>query len=318
MRKVKWGVLGVAKIAVEKVDSRHAARRGLGNRGDRLARHRESAGGRGAARHSASPMAPMRRCWPIRRSRRSTIHCRTSCTSPGRSRRSRRASMCFARSRSGSVRTKRRRSSKRATGRAGWSPRPSWSAFIRNGAARANLSQSGEIGAAQCDPDLLLLSAARSGECPQSTAGRRRPLRHRLLRSADRPLHFRRGAGPCGGDARPRPEFRHRPARERGPGIPRRPASDLQRRDAALGPSARHDRGRERPDRGSDSVQCAARPPDPDPDRFRRRSCSGAGRASRNSRFAINTRCRATPFPVRFWAKRRSNFRSRTPCSTCA
>ena len=46
------------------------------------------------------------------------------------------------------------------------------------------------------DPDLLLLSAARPRECAQPAAGRRRALRHRLLRDPDRALHFRRRADP--------------------------------------------------------------------------------------------------------------------------
>ena len=53
LRKVKWGVLGVAKIGVEKVIP--AMQRGevSRDRGDRLARSRQGAGGRGQAWHCA-------------------------------------------------------------------------------------------------------------------------------------------------------------------------------------------------------------------------------------------------------------------------
>ena len=60
MRKVKWGVIGVAKIATEKVIP--AMQRGevSRNRCDRLARSRQGAGGRGQARHSRARTAPTR------------------------------------------------------------------------------------------------------------------------------------------------------------------------------------------------------------------------------------------------------------------
>ena len=78
----------------------------------------------------------MRTCSPIPRSRRSTIRCPTSCTCPGRSARSKRASTFCARSRSRSTRTRRALCSTRAGAPASWSPKPSWCASTRNGGAR--------------------------------------------------------------------------------------------------------------------------------------------------------------------------------------
>ena len=89
------------------------------------------------------------------------------------------------------------------------------------------------------DPDPVRLSPARRREHPQQAAGRRRALRHRLLRDPDRALHFRRRADPRRRGARHRSGFRHGPAGERLDRISRRPASDLQRRDAARRRAAR-------------------------------------------------------------------------------
>ena len=64
-RKVSWGVLGVAKIGVEKVIPAMQLGARLARRRDRLARHRK--GEERAAADSASPrpMAPTRNCSPI-------------------------------------------------------------------------------------------------------------------------------------------------------------------------------------------------------------------------------------------------------------
>ena len=81
------------------------------------------------------------------------------------------------------------------------------------------------------DPDVLRLSPARRRQHPQQAAGRRRALRHRLLRDPDRPLRVRRRADPGRGEPRRRSEVRHRPADERADRVSRRPPSDLHLRD---------------------------------------------------------------------------------------
>ncbi len=84
LRKVKWGVIGVAKIATEKVIPAMQQGEVVGNRRDRLARSGQGARGRGAARHSARLRRLTRSCSPIPRSRRSTIRCPMRSMSPGR------------------------------------------------------------------------------------------------------------------------------------------------------------------------------------------------------------------------------------------
>ena len=132
MRKVKWGVIGVAKIATEKVipamqqgkvseiaaiasrdpgKARAAAEklgipRAYGSYEELLAdpeieaiynplsneEHvpwtlRAISAGRKRRRTTSAlraPTVPTRNCWPIPRSRRSTIRCRTRSMSPGR------------------------------------------------------------------------------------------------------------------------------------------------------------------------------------------------------------------------------------------
>ena len=96
------------------------------------------------------------------------------------------------------------------------------------------------------DPDLLLLPAARPRQCAQPAAGRRRPLRHRLLRHSHRALRFRRGADPGRGHDRLGPEVQDRPAGERSRRVPRRAPADLHRRHAIVGAPARDDHGRAR------------------------------------------------------------------------
>ena len=82
------------------------------------------------------------------------------------------------------------------------------------------------------DPDLLLLPAARPGQRAQSASGRRRPLRHRLLRHPHRALHFRRGADAGRRHDRLGPEVQDRSPRERPARVPRRAPADLHRRHA--------------------------------------------------------------------------------------
>ena len=70
------------------------------------------------------------------------------------------------------------------------------------------------------------------------------------------------------------------------PRVPRRETSDLQRGDAIVGASAGDDRRRGRPDRDRHPLQRAARPADADRRRFRAPTSSAAGRGSRSSRSA--------------------------------
>ena len=82
-RKVKWGVLGVAKIGMEKVIP--AMQRGEVSEIAAIA-SRDIGRARAAAPvnwTSRSPMAHMRNCWPIPRSRPFTIRCLTSFTFRG-------------------------------------------------------------------------------------------------------------------------------------------------------------------------------------------------------------------------------------------
>ena len=100
-----WGIISTADInrkvipgaqASPKVDLVAVASRDAGAR-----RRVRDASGRSRAR-----TARTRRCSPTPRSRRSTSRCRTRCTASGRSRRSRPASTCSARSRCRATRTR--------------------------------------------------------------------------------------------------------------------------------------------------------------------------------------------------------------------
>ncbi len=96
--------------------------------------------------------------------------------------------------------------------------------------------------------------------------------------------------------------------------FPGRPASDLQRRDAAVGASARDDRRRRGSDRGRNPLQRAARPADENPDRHRRRPVRrrSAGRGIPGLRpvYAAGRRVFARGARGRL----RSSSRSRTRC----
>ena len=98
MRKLRFGVLGTAKIAREKVipAMQRGALRGRGARVARPGRAAEAGGRLGIAASTAAT----RRCSPILTSTRSTSRCPTTCTCRGRSGRPRPASTCCARSRS--------------------------------------------------------------------------------------------------------------------------------------------------------------------------------------------------------------------------
>ena len=81
--KIRWGVLGVAKIAVEKVipamqQGEFAEVAAIASRdAARAASAAESLG-------IAKSYGPTRSSWPIRTSTPSTIRCPTICTFPGR------------------------------------------------------------------------------------------------------------------------------------------------------------------------------------------------------------------------------------------
>jgi predicted dehydrogenase len=64
------------------------------------------------------------------------------------------------------------------------------------------LAATGAVGGRACDPNLLLLSPARPRECAKPAAGRRRAFRHWLLRCPVGALCFRRRADARGGDDR--------------------------------------------------------------------------------------------------------------------
>jgi predicted dehydrogenase len=83
MRKVRWGVLGAAHIAVKKVIP--AMQRGEWSEIAAIA-SRDLAKAQLAASDSASrkPTVPTRNCWPIPKSRPSTTRCPITCTCPGR------------------------------------------------------------------------------------------------------------------------------------------------------------------------------------------------------------------------------------------
>ena len=81
LRKVKWGVLGVAKIAVEKViPAMQRARSRKSRRSRRAISARRGRPRTGLAFRALS--GPTRICSPTARSRRSTIRCPMSCMSP--------------------------------------------------------------------------------------------------------------------------------------------------------------------------------------------------------------------------------------------
>ena len=199
-RKVSWGVLGVAKIGVEKVIP--AMQLGALAASMRSP-HATSKEPRARPPRSASPepMAPTRNCSPIPRSKPSTIRCRMNCTRPGLCGRWRRASMCSAKSRSRSTPTKRKALVDARQRSASSSPRPSWSASIRNGGARVNLLRSGAIGQLRAIQTFFSYHLLDPDQYPQQAAGRRRALRHRLLRHADRPLHIS-APNPCASSLR--------------------------------------------------------------------------------------------------------------------
>ena len=170
---------------------RDAARRKVPHRRHRLARRRARERGGRAARHRRRPTAPTRSCWPIPRSRRSTIRCPTNCTCPGPRRRSRPASTCCARSRSRSTPQEAQRliAAREASGKLvaeAFMVRhpPAMAARARDRALRRDRR-------GRRDPDPVHLSPARPRQRAQPAARRRRAVRHRLLRHPDRALRVR-------------------------------------------------------------------------------------------------------------------------------
>ena len=145
---------------------------------------------------SPAPTAPMRNCSPIRRSRRSTIRCPTICTSPGPSARCEAGKhvlcekpIALDADEAQALIAARARTGKLVAEAFMVRHHPQW--------RRAReIARSGAIGEVARDPDLLRLSPARRRQHPQQAAGRRRALRHRLLRDPDRALRLRRRADP--------------------------------------------------------------------------------------------------------------------------
>ena len=133
MRKIRWGVLGVAKIATEKVIP--AMQRGQWSEVTAIAsRDLEKASAAAATLGIAEGLRILR--GPARRRRTSTpstIRCRTICTCRGRSRRPSTASTCSARSPSRSRRTRHASSWRCAIAPARRSRKRSWSARTRSG-----------------------------------------------------------------------------------------------------------------------------------------------------------------------------------------
>ena len=161
MRKVSWGVLGVAKIGVEKVIP--AMQRGevFAHRRDRLARSRQSAAA-AAALGIAKAYGSYEELLADPDDRGDLqSRCPTNCTCPGRSARSRRASTCCARSRSRSTPGRREtliaaRDALRQAGR-----RSLHGALSSAMAARARDRAVGRDRRRARDPDVLLLPPDR-------------------------------------------------------------------------------------------------------------------------------------------------------------
>ena len=282
-RTVKWGVLGVAKIATEKVIP--AMQRGaLADRGDRLARRapaREAAEALGIAKAYGSyeELLADPEIEAIYNPLPNELHVpwtdkalaagkHVLCEKPIALDAEEAQRLIAARDASGKLVAE------------AFMVRfhPQWRRAREHRRGRA------AIGEVARDPDPVLLSPARRRQHPQQAAGRRRALRHRLLRDPDRALHLRRRA-----DARRRgarrsiPKFgtdRLASAHHR---ISGRAASDVQRRHATRRRAARDHRGRGGADRSADPVQCADRPADANRRSTPASISSAAARASRNS-----------------------------------
>ena len=319
MRKVKWGVLGVAKIAMEKVIP--AMQRGevSRDRRDRFARSRQGARGCRSGSASSAPTAPMRICSPtptieaVYNPLPNELHVpwtlraleagkHVLCEKPIALDANEARQLIEARERSGRLVAE------------AFMVRyhPQW--------RRAReLVAGGRDRRGERDPDVLLLSPARSRQRAQPAAGRRRALRHRLLRDPDRALHFRRRADAA--SSRPSTAIRIFGTDRLVSAIVEFPGGRHLTFSVATQLSA-HQRvtivGDGGADRDRHSVQRAARPADEDHDRRRRGSVRrrGAGRGIPGLR-SVHA-CRATRSRAPCSGKRRSSFRSRTPSPTCA
>ena len=195
-RKVSWGVLGVAKIGIEKVIPAMQRGERLARRRDRLARHRQGARGAADAARHRQGLRLLRGAARRSRDRGDLQSAAQRAARPLDDPRAggRQARAC-ARSRSRSTPTEARRADRGAPARpASSSPRPSWCASTRNGGARARSrvrARSATSRAIQTFFSYRLLDAEQH---PQPAAGRRRALRHRLLRDPHRALRLRRRA----------------------------------------------------------------------------------------------------------------------------
>ncbi len=233
MRKVRWGVLGVANIAVEKVIP--AMQRGAVSEIAAIA-SRDSARARAAAdRLGVAQRLRLVRGAVGRSGNRGGLQPaaeRAACPLDAKGAGGRQARLVRkadrARRRRGAV-TDRRPGPLRKAGRRGL-----------HGALPSPVAPGPRAGRSRGDrrddrdPDFLFLPAARPGERAQPAARRRRALRHRLLRHSDGAIYFRSRADACRGDARPRPEIPYRQTGERDCRISGRPASDLHRGHAIV------------------------------------------------------------------------------------
>ena len=300
MRKVKWGVLGVAKIATEKVIPGDAARRALRHRRHRLAR--SGAGARGGGDASASPRAygsyealladpeieaiynplpnELHVPWTIK-ALEAGKH--VLCEKP--------VALDADEARDADRRARQ--------GRASSSPKPSWCASTRNGGARASSrkpARSARVGAIQTFFSYRLLDPDNVRNRPPGGGGLYDIGCYAILTA-----RYVFGAEPTRvvAHARPRPEFRHRPAGERHPRVSRRPASDLH---APARSCRAHQRvtivGDAGPDRGPHSRSTRCPTGRCGSSSTTAPTSSAAARGSRTSRSATSTACRATPSPA--------------------
>ena len=136
MKKVRWGVLGVASIAVKVIPAMQRGESAKSPPSRRATAPRPKR--RRASWAFPRPMARMRRCSPIPRSKPSTIRCPTTCTCRGPSAPPRPASTCCAKSPSAmnAAETLELIAARDRTGVT--SAKPSWCRRTRNGCARWN------------------------------------------------------------------------------------------------------------------------------------------------------------------------------------
>ena len=316
MRKVKWGVLGVAKIADREGDPGDAARRGVATsprspRAISARRERPRTGSALRARiGSYEELLADRRDRGDLQSAAQRAPCALD-DQGARGRQARAVREADRARRRGGARADRGAAAHRQAGR-----RSLHGALSSAMASRAGTRADRRHRRCPRDPDVLLLSPARPRQCAQPAAGRRRALRHRLLRDPHGALHFRRRADPRRRDDRPRPEFR---TDRLASAILEFPGGRHSTFTVGTQMSA-HQRVTIVGDAGRIEIKIPFNAP---PDRPTKIAIDtgadlfGGGRGSSSFPSAISTRCRATPSRARSSTGRRSNSRSRTRSSTC-